>query len=73
LEEVGNYGAHTPGHNQATKCWENVLAALKSHGIPFDNNCYSICSHLTGPSIYEDLEMLNIEPNILQEDVQDLG
>ena len=38
LEEVGNCGAHTPGHNQATKCWENVLAALKSRGMPFDNH-----------------------------------
>ena len=38
LEEVGNCGAHTPGHNQATKCCKYVLAALKSHGMPFDNH-----------------------------------
>ncbi len=38
LEEVGNLGAHTPGHNQATKCWLNVLEALKSRGVPYDNH-----------------------------------
>jgi len=38
LEEVGNLGAHTPGHNQATKCWLNVLEALKSRGGPYDNH-----------------------------------
>jgi hypothetical protein len=38
LEEVGNSGAHTPGHNQAAKCWEKVLAALKSRGMSFDNH-----------------------------------
>jgi hypothetical protein len=37
LEEVGNCCAHTPGQNQATKCWENVLVALKNRGIPFDS------------------------------------
>ncbi len=37
LGEVGNCCTHTPGQNQTTKCWENVLAALKNRGIPFDN------------------------------------
>jgi hypothetical protein len=37
LEEIGNCGAHIPGHNQTTKCWENVTVALKARGIPFDN------------------------------------
>jgi hypothetical protein len=37
LEEVGNCCAHTPGQNQTTKCWENVLGAVKNCGIPFDN------------------------------------
>ncbi len=27
-----NCGAHTPGHNQSTKCWEAVTAALKGRG-----------------------------------------
>jgi hypothetical protein len=33
LEEIGNCGAHTPGYNQAMKCWEAVTAALVCHMI----------------------------------------
>jgi hypothetical protein len=37
LEATGNCGAHIPGHNQATKCWEAVTAAIKARGVPYDN------------------------------------
>jgi len=35
--KTGNCGAYIPGHNQATKSWEAVTAAIKSWGVPYDN------------------------------------